>query len=63
MTMGQILHKMGILLLCSALEFIAIFIEGIERIHGKVGKYTERLHDRLLTHLENKGLMGKYAAK
>lgn len=63
MTMKEILHKMLIMMLISLIQLIGVIIEGISRFFGKIAEYLERLHDRLLIHLENRNLYGKCTAK
>lgn len=63
MTMKGILYKTLIMFVISLIQIVGVVIEGIGRVFNKVADYLAWLHDRLITHLENRKLMGKYAAK
>ena len=63
MTMKGILYKTWIMFLVSLIQIVGVVIEGIGRFFGKLAEYLEWLHDRLITHLENRKLMSKYTTK
>jgi hypothetical protein len=57
--MRGILYKMLIMFVVSLIQIVGVVIEGIGRVFGKLADYLSWLHDRLITHLENRKLMNK----
>lgn len=62
MTMKGILYKTLIMVIIGLVWIFGVLTEGSARVFGKFTKYLEQLHDVLITHLEHKNLMGKYAS-
>lgn len=62
MTMKGILYKMFIMFVVSLIQIVGVIVEGIGRVFGKLSDYLSWLHDRLITHLENKNLVSRYAS-
>jgi hypothetical protein len=60
--MKGILYKTLIMFVISVIQVVGVVVEGIGKVFGKLAEYLGWLHDRLITHLENRKLMGKYAS-
>lgn len=54
MSIINILYKTAILFICSVIQMIAVLIEGMYKLLGKLVEGLETIHDKLLTRVEKK---------